>query len=168
MTTTQLKATAELQHLRGLRKQLGDIELSLRMRRGGGLGPRSYRATLAAIAVVVIAYSATFLATKVGAKVPSGVLWIAFALALLVMWLVNTYSTAPRTYTEKIVALMRAYDPVDVEAYLELQRRGPRFDMEESDILHQWIQRERRAVHVALQRCSAHSLASAAIDRARG
>jgi len=113
---TELKATAEIDHLRGLHKQLASIELSWRHRRAGLLGPRSYGALLAAVAVFASGYAATLAAAKAGAKIPSGFLWIVFVVALLIMWLVNRYSSAPRTYIEKITAVLRGYDPVEVEA----------------------------------------------------
>lgn len=168
MMKTESKATAEIDHLRGLHKQLGSIELSLRHRKAGLLGPRSYGALLAAVAVFAIGYAAAFVAAKVGAKLPSGFLWVVFVAALLIMWLVNRYGRAPRTYTEKITALLRGYDPVEVEAYLDLQARVRRYGALESDILYDWIQRERYAVHQQLQRCSAQSLATAVIARAQG
>jgi hypothetical protein len=71
------------------------------------------------------------------------------------MLLVNRYSTAPRTYKAKIDSLLRAYDPVEVEAYLDLQRREQRASVVDSELLRDWVARERYAVHDALQRCSA-------------
>ncbi|MEW6343072.1 MAG: hypothetical protein AB1704_20615 [Pseudomonadota bacterium] len=163
-----MKSTVELHHLHDLREQLGDMERSLRVRRTGGRGPRGHRASLVAVAVFSVAYAATLLAAKVGAEVPTGTLWRAFGVALLVMWLGNKYGNAPRTYTGKLTAMLRAYDPVEVEAYLDLEKRTQRFGMVESDILYNWIQLERCAVYEAVQRCSAYSLTRAVIDRARG
>lgn len=168
MIKTTSKATAEIDHLRGLHKQLGSIELSLRHRRAGLLGPRSYGALLAAVAVFVSGYAVTFVAAKGGAKIPSGSLWIVSVAALLMKWIVNRYSTAPRTYAEKITALLRRYDPVEVEAYLDVQASVRNYGTIESDILYDWIQRERYAVQQQLQRCSAQSLATSLIARARG
>lgn len=166
--TTELKATVEIRHLRGLRAQLADIERSLRIRKAGGLGPRSGRAALAAAAIFGIAYAAMYFAVKAGAKLPTGSLGLGFGLAVFGMWLVNRYSAAPRTYTEKIQAMLRLYDPVAVEAYLDLLKSEQRGGTLDSVTLYEWILRERNAVNEALQRCSAHSLASAVIDRARG
>jgi hypothetical protein len=167
MSKTEWKADAEIEHLRGLHKQLGSIELSLRHRRAGLLGPRGYCALLAAVAVFASGYAATFAVARVGGIIPRGFLWIVFAVAVLIMWLLNRYSSAPRTYTEKITALLRRYDPVEVEAYLALLAGARKYGSVQSDILHDWIQREHYAVHQALQRCSAQSLAAAVIARAR-
>jgi len=61
---TELKATAEIDHLRGLHKQLASIELSWRHRRAGLLGPRSYGALLAAVAVFASGYPKRVIACR--------------------------------------------------------------------------------------------------------
>ncbi|MFP3637872.1 hypothetical protein [Paraburkholderia sp. SIMBA_054] len=149
---SESKSTSEIRHLRSLRQQLGDIDRSLRARRLHMLGPRAARSMLSGWAICVGTCAAMVIAPKVGMQLPPGTFWVGLAGGLLVMFLVGRFSTAPQTHTEKVGLLLKAYDPVDVEAYIELERRVRRFPGIDSDIAYHWLRRERSAVNEAIRR----------------
>lgn len=132
-------------------KQLRAIEVALRMRRKGALGPRSALAFFVAACVLAASYGVAYLSAKYGAVGAPNLLVnsVVFGAAIVAFWLVQKYSSVARTYSGRIDALLADYDPVSKEAYRDLQGKVKEARSLDTDMVIEWLDREREAVRRA-------------------
>ena len=126
-------------------KQLRRMEHVLRMRRKDGPPPRAGLALAATVLVfcallVCISYADNHLVRTE--------LWTlaAFGTAVVVGLSVNRLSSAPRTHTDHLDALLTAYDPVSRQAFREFRERARDTGALPSELVSEWIAQERAAV----------------------
>lgn len=63
--------------------------------------------------------------------------------------LIQWFSSLPRSWTERIGNLLSSYEPVDIDAYRQLQDQTVTFDLE-THYLEEWIRKERKAIDDAI------------------
>ena len=126
------------------------IDMTLRARRNGGVGPRVAFSALLGLVAGGLAMAAVGALNAAGIKVAPWVFnAVPVVLVVLVYQLGRRYSTKPWTYTSMLDGQLAQYDPVSREAYRQLQERTKQVGSLETEFVRKWLEQEHDAVELA-------------------
>lgn len=130
--------------------ELRRMELTLRMRQQDGFGPRRGFALLLAVAAFSLVMGGLFALDNIGAKVTSWVFnGVPFVLGVLSYQMTCRFSSKPWTYTAKLDCQLAQYEPINRDAYRQLQARTKEAGSLETKFVQEWLEVEHYAVELA-------------------
>lgn len=130
-------------------QHLNKIEKTLAIRDHGSLGPRASSASLIGGGVFAGLMTVFIGINQFGYHVPVIFNFVALSAALVSFILVMLRSKRPKTWTAELDQQLLAYDPINLDAYRQLQQKTLDIGYLDSRKVCEWLSLERSAVDVA-------------------
>lgn len=131
-------------------QHLKEIEKTLVMRKQGMTGPRASFAFLTGGGIVAGLMTIFIGIEQFGQHIPSVIfnlvpLSASFVCFILILW----RSKRPKTWTEELDQQLLAYNPINKDAYRQLQQKTMEIGYLDTHQVCEWLSLERKAIDVA-------------------
>lgn len=130
-------------------QHLNKIEKTLSLRERGSMGPRASVAFLTGCGVVAGLMAVLFVIEQFGQHVPAMFNLVPLSAAFVSIILVMLHSKRPKTWTEKLDQQLLVYDPINLDAYRQLQQGTLDIGYIDARKVCEWLDLERKAVDVS-------------------